>query len=77
MTLAQAQAVVGKVIADAPAPVSVFVADEAGELVAAATMDGAAPDTRAASGPVQTATLDTPRRTRAEGRTGRRFGRRK
>ena len=46
MTLEQAQAVVGKVIADAPAPVSVFVADEAGELVAAATMDGAAPDTR-------------------------------
>ena len=29
-----------------PAPVSVFVADEHGELVAAATMDGAAPDTR-------------------------------
>jgi uncharacterized protein GlcG (DUF336 family) len=34
------------VIAEAPAPVSVFVADGAGELVAAATMDGAAPDTR-------------------------------
>ena len=29
-----------------PAPVSVFVADAHGELVAAATMDGAAPDTR-------------------------------
>lgn len=30
----------------AGAPVSVFVADDHGELVAAATMDGAAPDTR-------------------------------
>jgi hypothetical protein len=39
--------------------------------------DGAAADTRAASGAVQTATLDPARRTRAEGRTGRRFGRRK
>ena len=29
-----------------PGPVSVFVADDHGELVAAATMDGAAPDTR-------------------------------
>jgi uncharacterized protein GlcG (DUF336 family) len=44
--LEQAQAVVQTVIAEAPAPVSVFVADGAGELVAAATMDGAAPDTR-------------------------------
>jgi uncharacterized protein GlcG (DUF336 family) len=34
------------VVAEAPAPVAVFVADGAGELVAAATMDGAAPDTR-------------------------------
>ena len=34
------------VIENASAPVSVFVADEHGELVAAATMDGAAPDTR-------------------------------
>jgi uncharacterized protein GlcG (DUF336 family) len=31
---------------NAAAPVSVFVADAHGELVAAATMDGAAPDTR-------------------------------
>lgn len=31
---------------DAPAPVSVFVADSHGEIVAAATMDGAVPDTR-------------------------------
>ena len=30
----------------APGPVAVFVADAHGELVAAATMDGAAPDTR-------------------------------
>jgi uncharacterized protein GlcG (DUF336 family) len=34
------------VIENTSAPVSVFVADEHGELVAAATMDGAAPDTR-------------------------------
>ena len=34
------------VIEAAPAPVSVYVADDHGELVAAATMDGAAPDTR-------------------------------
>jgi uncharacterized protein GlcG (DUF336 family) len=34
------------VLDSAPAPVSVFVADDHGELVAAATMDGAAPDTR-------------------------------
>jgi len=33
-------------VRDAPGPVSVFVADAHGELVAAATMDGAAPDTR-------------------------------
>ena len=34
------------VVANASGPVSVFVADDHGELVAAATMDGAAPDTR-------------------------------
>jgi uncharacterized protein GlcG (DUF336 family) len=44
--LEQAQVVVQTVVAEAAAPVSVFVADHAGELVAAATMDGAAPDTR-------------------------------
>jgi uncharacterized protein GlcG (DUF336 family) len=44
--LEQAQTVVQTVVAEAPAPVSVFVADGSGELVAAATMDGAAPDTR-------------------------------
>ncbi len=46
MTLQQAQAIVDAVVADARGPVSVFVADDHGELVAAATMDGAAPDTR-------------------------------
>jgi glc operon protein GlcG len=46
MTLAQAQTMVVTVISDAPGPVSVFVSDAHGELVAAATMDGAAPDTR-------------------------------
>lgn len=46
MTLEQALAIVGSVVGTAPAPVSVFVADDHGELVAAATMDGAAPDTR-------------------------------
>jgi uncharacterized protein GlcG (DUF336 family) len=34
------------VIGNASAPVSIFVADDHGEIVAAATMDGAAPDTR-------------------------------
>ncbi len=46
MKLEQARAIVETVIAEAPRPVSVFVADGHGELVAAATMDGAAPDTR-------------------------------
>ncbi|MDF2749827.1 MAG: hypothetical protein K0T00_1003 [Gaiellaceae bacterium] len=46
MTLEQALAVVGSVVGAAPGPVSVYVADDHGELVAAATMDGAAPDTR-------------------------------
>jgi glc operon protein GlcG len=44
--LEQARLIVETVVAEAPAPVSVFVADTHGELVAAATMDGAAPDTR-------------------------------
>ena len=38
--------IVDHVVSSAPSPVSVFVADDHGELVAAATMDGAAPDTR-------------------------------
>lgn len=46
MRLERAQAIVADVVAGAPGPVSVFVADAHGELVAAATMDGAAPDTR-------------------------------
>jgi uncharacterized protein GlcG (DUF336 family) len=37
---------VDAVVQAAPGPVSVYVADDHGELVAAATMDGAAPDTR-------------------------------
>jgi glc operon protein GlcG len=44
--LADAQAIVGFVVREASGPVSVFVADSHGELVAAATMDGAAADTR-------------------------------
>jgi glc operon protein GlcG len=46
MRLEQALAMVNAVVGSAPAPVSVYVADAHGELVAAATMDGAAPDTR-------------------------------
>lgn len=46
MKLDQARAIVDFVVGEAFAPVSVFVADAHGELVAAATMDGAAPDTR-------------------------------
>jgi glc operon protein GlcG len=45
--LEQALAIVDAVVAAAGGrPVSVYVADDHGELVAAATMDGAAPDTR-------------------------------
>jgi len=44
--LEQALVQVQFVVEHAAAPVSVFVADDHGELVAAATMDGAAPDTR-------------------------------
>jgi len=46
VTLEQASAVVRFVVENAPAPVSVYATDGHGELVAAATMDGAAPDTR-------------------------------
>ena len=46
MNLARALAIVEHVVANASGPVSVFVADTHGELVAAVTMDGAAPDTR-------------------------------
>ena len=46
MKLARARAIVDDVVANASGPVSVYVADSHGELVAAATMDGAAQDTR-------------------------------
>jgi glc operon protein GlcG len=46
MRLEQAQAIVGAIVEAAPGPVSVFVCDDHGELLAAATMDGAAHDTR-------------------------------
>jgi glc operon protein GlcG len=46
MKLEHARAIVEAVVGEAGGPVSVFVADAQGELVAAATMDGAAPDTR-------------------------------
>jgi uncharacterized protein GlcG (DUF336 family) len=46
MQLSRALAIVDHVVANAPGPVSVFVADTHGEIVAAVTMDGAAPDTR-------------------------------
>jgi glc operon protein GlcG len=46
MRLEQALRIVQFVTTEAPGPVSVFVGDSHGELVAAATMDGAAHDTR-------------------------------
>ena len=46
MRLEQALRIVRHVIDAAASPVSVYVADDRGELVAAATMDDAAPDTR-------------------------------
>jgi glc operon protein GlcG len=46
MRLERARAIVDQIVGEASGPLSVFVADEHGELVAAATMDGAAPDTR-------------------------------
>jgi glc operon protein GlcG len=44
--LSRAQAIVADVVANAPGPVSVWVVDGHGELVAAASMDGAAHDTK-------------------------------
>jgi len=44
--LERALRIVDFVVSEAPGPLSVYVADAHGELVAAATMDGAAPDTR-------------------------------
>ena len=46
MQLEKALQIVDHVVSAAPGPVSVFVADDHGEVMAAATMDGAAPDTR-------------------------------
>ena len=46
MKLDQALRIVRHVVESAGGPVSVYIADDHGELVAAATMDGAAPDTR-------------------------------
>jgi glc operon protein GlcG len=46
MKLATARKIVDDVVANAPGPVSVWVVDSHGELVAAASMEGAAPDTR-------------------------------
>lgn len=45
MRLERARAIVDSVVSEASGPVSVYVADAHGELVAAATMDGAAADT--------------------------------
>jgi glc operon protein GlcG len=44
--LSRAQAIVADVVSNATGPVSVWVVDRHGELVAAGSMDGAAPDTR-------------------------------
>lgn len=46
MQLDRARRIVDLVVSEAPGPLSVYVADAHGELVAAATLDGAAPDTR-------------------------------
>jgi glc operon protein GlcG len=46
MQVEHAQGIVAHVLANAPGPVSVFVGDGHGELVAAARMDGASHDTR-------------------------------
>jgi len=46
MKLHQALVMIDAAVEGARGPVSVYVADDHGELVAAATMDGAAPDTR-------------------------------
>ena len=46
MRLERGLAIVRHVVESASAPVSVYVADDHGEIVAAATMDGAPPDTR-------------------------------
>jgi uncharacterized protein GlcG (DUF336 family) len=44
--LEQAKAIVDHAVSHSPGPMTVYVADDHGELVAAATMDGASHDTR-------------------------------
>jgi glc operon protein GlcG len=46
MQLERARLIVEDIIENAAGPVSVYVVDTHGEIVCAATMDGAAPDTR-------------------------------
>jgi uncharacterized protein GlcG (DUF336 family) len=46
MQLEHALSIVRFIVDSAPGAVSIYVADDHGEVVAAATMDGAAPDTR-------------------------------
>ena len=46
MELARARVILDHVVSNAPGPVSVWVVDDHGELVAAATMDGAPHDSR-------------------------------
>ena len=46
MTHEQGLTIVRSVLDEASGPISVYVVDDHGELVAAASMDGAAPDTR-------------------------------
>ena len=46
MKLDQALVIVDYVVRESPGPVSIFVCDDHGEVVAAAVMDAAAPDTR-------------------------------
>jgi uncharacterized protein GlcG (DUF336 family) len=68
MNLNRARRIVDHVVAEAPGPVSVWVVDAHGELVAAATMDGAAPDTRLnAQRKAYTAARSDARSTRALG----------
>ena len=64
MKLQDAQAIVDFVVREASGPVSVFIADTHGELVAAATMDGAAPTRLNAQRKAYTAARSDARSTR-------------
>src|ERR1051326_870812 len=65
MRLQRARQIVDHVVAEAPGPVSVFVADTHGELVAAGRRAGAPPDTRlTAQGRAYTAARSDARTTR-------------